>query len=69
MKAEFFNPKALMDPRFVRRMARRLPNRGPMDHATGTNFAPDQSTTRAVRARMENMEYYLRGEVPPPRES
>ena len=40
--------------------------KSPIGHATGTNFVNDVSTTRAVRHRMKNIYYYLRGESPPP---
>lgn len=40
----------------------RYPMKQPRE--TGYNFSRDRSTTRAVAARMENMPFYLRGEVP-----
>lgn len=39
---------------------------GPIDHATGTGFRRDKSTTAAVAWRMRIMPYLLRGEQIPP---
>ena len=39
---------------------------GAIDHATGTGFKRDKSTTRAVAWRMLIVPYLLRGEPVPP---
>lgn len=46
------------------RALRRAP--GPLDHETGERFAEDQSTTKAVKNRMNRVFWNLRGLVPPP---
>lgn len=66
-KPKFVSPEELMrqQAHSLRRAMRRIPNRGPLDHATGTGFVPDESTTRAVLRRMGNMPWYLQGKTPP----
>ena len=39
--------------------------KSPIGHATGAGFVDNVSTTKAVRTRMKNIRYYLRGELPP----
>lgn len=58
MKPVFMSPQemAAKQRRDLRRLVRRIPNRGPMDHATGAGFRADQSTTKAVLKRMRALE-------------
>lgn len=68
MKVNFETPGAMLAKQqreFRRAMIRATKGRGAIAHATGTRFVDGPDTTKAVRKRMENMEYYLRGEVPP----
>lgn len=57
LKPKFVSPAALIErqQRDFKRMLRRIPNRGPMDHATGEGFRADESTTKAVLKRMRSL--------------